>query len=131
LFEVELAHTIDEESIEEETIRSNANYLDRAQNIELINDFDLLIADLTNLLNEQLVPQPSRAEESKTKPKHTKFNYDVFILQILYQQSRNQHQSPNNNKQHNNKTVNQITCVYFPCANITSTLPPYREKVPS
>lgn len=68
MFEVVLAHTIEERMAQEAFILSTSNHLEGAQGIESTDKFDSLITDRSILSNEEAIPQitvAERDEESK------------------------------------------------------------------
>ena len=65
MFEVELAHTIDERMAQEEFMSSISNHFEGAQGIESIDKFDSFITDRSNLSNEEAILQITVAESDE------------------------------------------------------------------
>ncbi|CAF3395624.1 unnamed protein product [Rotaria socialis] len=62
-FEIVLVYTSEQEKIEEEMIRSKTSYLEQAQHIQSIDDFDCVISDVINSLNEPKIASLSAIQD--------------------------------------------------------------------
>ena len=51
-------------------IRSNANYLERAQNIQSIDDFECIISDVISSLNESKVAPSYEVQDHGGSKRH-------------------------------------------------------------
>ncbi|CAF4783691.1 unnamed protein product, partial [Rotaria magnacalcarata] len=67
MFQIDLVDSEHQERCTEEIIHSRTDYLDRAENIQLMDRIDVIVSDALNFSNEQERPQALEVPDDETK----------------------------------------------------------------